>query len=137
MIKNKFKIVLFAMIILSSCNPDDDDTTATRSDYLGSWQCDEYDQNQTFIATFQVNITEHPNSSSRVLIDNFNLLGFGVQAEAVIDNTSITLPQQSVSGNSVIGSGFITNKLKTIELQYNIDDGSGQTENINATYTKI
>lgn len=130
-------ICILTLILLSSCNPDDDVETAIRDDYLGTWQSDEFDQNQTFIATFQVQITNHSSDNSKVLIDNFNQLGFGIQAEAIIDNTSITLPQQLVDGNSIIGSGFMSNKLKTIELQYNVDDGSGQPESITATYTKL
>lgn len=125
-------LMVFSLILLHSCQPEDNDATAIRDDYLGTWQCDEFDQNQQFIQTFQVQIVKHQTDNSKVWIDNFNLLGFGIQAEAIIDNTTITLPQQLVGGNfSVSGSGFISNKLKTIEFQYFVDN-----ENITATYTK-
>lgn len=127
---------ILTLIILSSCNPDNDCiTTVTRDDYLGIWQCDET-QNSQPPTTFQVEILKHPTDNSRVLIDNFNQLGAGNQAEANIDNTSIYLdPSVLLVGNTVSGSGFICN-LNTIELQYVIDDGGGQPENITATYTK-
>lgn len=128
-------IVLFTLIILPSCNSDDDCiTTATRDNYLGIWQCDEIQNSQP--TTFQVEILKHPTDNSRVLIDNFNQLGAGIQVEAIIDNTSISLdPSILVYGNTVSGSGFICS-LKTIEFQYTVDDGGGQPENITATYTK-
>lgn len=128
-------------MLLFGCKPEDKEPlTATRNDYLGVWQCDEYNQNQQLIASFQVQITAHPSVADKVLIDNFNLLGNGAQTEATAINTKLTIPQQivaGVTGVSVVGSGYITNKLQTIELSYTVDDGSGQPENINATYTKL
>ena len=134
--RNFIYIVLFTLIILSSCNTDNDCIEiATRDNYLGIWQCDET-QNSQPSATFQVEILKHPTDDSRVLIENFNQLGFGVQAEAIINNTTITLdPTIPVDLNTVSGNGFICN-LKIIEFQYTVDDGAGQLENITATYTK-
>ena len=127
---------ILTLLILSSCNPDDDCiTTATRDDYLGIWLCDET-QNSQPPTTFQVEILKHPSDNSKVLIDNFNQLGVGIQAEAIINNTEISLdPSILVDGNTVSGNGFIC-KLNIIEFQYTIDDGGGQPEIITATYTK-
>ena len=127
---NFIYIVLFTLIILSSCNPDDDCiTTATRDDYLGIWLCDET-QNSQPPATFQVEILKHPSDNSKVLIDNFNQLGVGIQAVAIINNTEISLdPSILVDGNTVSGSGFIC-KLNTIEFQYTIDDGGGNRKTL-------
>jgi hypothetical protein len=65
------------------------------------------------------------------------LLGQGYQAEASTNSTQVTIPQQVIGFVSVNGSGYITNQLTTIEMAYNVDDGSGQPESIAATLTKI
>ena len=124
-------------LLFGSCKKDDNPGFATRDDYIGIWQCDEYDFNQLLIATFQIEIFAHPNDENKVLIDNFNLLGQGFQAEAEIESTSINIPQQLVSATAIGGSGFITNNLTGLDLQYTVDDGSGQPETISATCIKL
>ncbi|PCH91059.1 MAG: hypothetical protein COB85_09635 [Bacteroidetes bacterium] len=139
MLKHKsiFILVLLALIA-GACNKDKDgDGTAVRDNYLGLWQCDEFDQNQQLTSTFQVEIHAHGSNANNILIDNFNLLGQGYQAEASTSGTSLTILQQVIGSVSVSGSGYITNQLSTIELAYNVDDGSGQPESISATLTKI
>ena len=124
-------------LLFGSCAKDNEPGEATRDDYLGFWQCDEYDINQILLATFQIEIIAHPSEENQVFIDNFNLQGQGFQAEATITNTSIDIPQQWVSTTSVVGSGFISNGLTVLELQYTVDDGSGQPESITATCVKL
>ena len=126
------------MLVAVACNKDkEDDGSAVRDDFLGLWQCDEYDQNQQLVRTFQVEIFAHGSNANNILIDNFNLLGQGYQAEASTSNTTVTISQQVIGSVSVNGSGYITNQLTTIELQYNVDDQSGMPENISATLSKL
>ena len=129
--------VLVVMLVLGSCKKDEGNTVATRDDYLGLWQCEEYDINQQFNASFQIEIFAHPTDESRILIDNFGWLGQGFQAEAVLDNTSLDIPQQFISATAINGSGYITDNMGGLELQYTMDDGSGQPENLTATCTKL
>ena len=129
---------MLLMLITVACNKDEESNgTAIRDDFLGLWQCDEYDQNQQLVRTFQVEIFAHGSNANNILIDNFNLLGQGYQAEASTNSTQVTIPQQVIGFVSVNGSGYITNQLTTIEMAYNVDDGSGQPESIAATLTKI
>lgn len=125
------------MLLIGSCKKDNEPGDAVRSDYLGLWQCDEYDVNQLLLGTFQIEITAHPTASDQILMDNFARFGQGFQTEGIIDNTAIAIPGQLVSSTSISGSGFITNNLQGLELQYVLDDGSGQPENITATCTKL
>lgn len=129
--------LLMLMVFIGSCKKEEDPGFAIRDDYLGYWQCDEYDANQLLISTFQVEIIAHPTNENRVFIDNFTNLGQGFQAEAEIDNTSIVILQQLVSGAAVSGTGFIDKGHTRLEMQYTFDDGSGQPENISATCAKI
>ena len=136
-IRNIILPLTILMLLVSSCAKDDDPKVAVRDDYLGTWQCDEYDISQQLIATFQIEIIAHPSDADRILIDNFTQLGLGFQAEAIISNTSLEIPQQFVSSAEVSGSGFITNAHTGLELQYTYDDGSGQPESISATCVKL
>ncbi|HIO73601.1 MAG TPA: hypothetical protein EYN38_10910 [Flavobacteriales bacterium] len=139
MINNKSTLLLMLLMLITvACNKDEESNgIAIRDDFLGLWQCDEYDQNQQLVRTFQVEIFAHGSNANNILIDNFNLLGQGYQAEASTNSTQVTIPQQVIGFVSVNGSGYITNQLTTIEMAYNVDDGSGQPESIAATLTKI
>ncbi|MBL4578485.1 MAG: hypothetical protein JKX74_08435 [Flavobacteriales bacterium] len=129
--------LVILMLLIGSCKKDDDPGVAVRNDYLGLWQCDEYDVNQFLLGTFQIEIIAHPTAADKVLMDNFARFGLGFQTEAILDNTAIVIPAQLVSATTISGSGFITNNLLGLELQYVLDDGSGQPENITATCNKL
>ncbi|MBL4754557.1 MAG: hypothetical protein JKY52_13300 [Flavobacteriales bacterium] len=133
--------ILFTLLALgllfNSCTKDTEPREATREDYIGFWQCDEFDLNQILLATFQIEIIADPSDENKVLIDNFNLQGQGFRAEATIFSTNIDIPQQWVSATAVLGSGFMANSLLRLELQYTIDDGSGQPESITAVCVKL
>ncbi|HIA36077.1 MAG TPA: hypothetical protein EYM84_08865 [Flavobacteriales bacterium] len=140
MIKNRSSFILTClglMLLLGSCRKDTIPDVATREDYLGVWQCNEYDLNHQLIATFQIEIISHPDFFDKILIDNFNQLGQGFQLEAVINNTSIDFPQQILSSTTVSGHGFITDQLQAIELQYSVEDGTGYAENVDANCSKL
>ena len=137
-IRNIILPLMVLLVLVSSCAKDDDPGVAVRDDYLGLWQCEEYDTNQQLIATFQIEIIAHPSDADKILIDNFTQLGLGFQVEAIISNTSLEIPQQFISSTEeVSGSGFITNAHTGLELQYTYDDGSGQPESISATCVKL
>ena len=151
MIKNRSSFILTClglMLLLGSCRKDTIPDVATREDYLGVWQCNEYDLNHQLIATFQIEIISHPDFFDKILIDNFNQLGQGFQLEAVINNTSIDFPQQyhkpfhryisyPIFSTTVSGHGFITDQLQAIELQYSVEDGTGYAENVDANCSKL
>ena len=128
----------FCLILLFvSCKEDTLPGVASRDDYLGLWQCNEYDLNQQLIATFQIEIIAHPSSSDKVLVDNFNQLGQGFQLEGLVNNTSIDFPIQVLSSTTISGNGLITNDLNTLELEYNVDDGTGQPEAVDADCARL
>lgn len=137
--KNSFNwaCCLLFLFMVTGCAKDDDVAIASIDDFAGMWQCEEFDNNQLLIAIFQVEILLHPTVSNKILIDNFNLLGVGFQAEGIISNTQVQLDLQNIGGISVSGSGFLSDKKQKIEMQYTIDEGTGQEETITATFTKI
>ena len=133
----KLIIRLCFVLLLVGCSKDEDVGIATRDDFLGTWQCEEYDANQGMIATFQVVIEPHLSEPSKIIIDNFNLLGIGYKAEAIVSNTFIEIGLQTIGGTTVSGDGFISDKNRKIEIQYTLDEGTGQEETIQANFTKL
>ena len=136
-VSNTILPMMVLLVLATSCAKEDDPKVATRDDYLGLWQCEEYDTNQLLIATFQIEIIAHFSAEDKILIDNFTQLGLGFQAEAIVSNTSMEIPQQFVSSVEVSGSGFMTNAHNGLELQYTFDDGSGQSETSTAICAKL
>ncbi len=130
-------LFLSFLLLFVACKKDNTPDVADTDDYLGVWQCNEYDLNQQLIATFQIEISSHPDFSDRVLVDNFNQLGHGFMLEGVVNNATIDFPQQVLSSTAINGSGFITNHLNTLEFQYNIDDGTGQPETVEANCARL
>ena len=122
----KFINMLCFVLLLMGCSKDEDVGIATRDDFLGTWQCEEYDANQGMIATFQVVIEPHLSEPSKIIIDNFNLLGIGYKAEAIVSNTFVEIVLQTIGGITVSGDGFISDKNRMMEIQYILDEGTGQ-----------
>jgi len=133
----KFINMLCFVLLLMGCSKDEDVGIATRDDFLGTWQCEEYDANQGMIATFQVVIEPHLSEPSKIIIDNFNLLGIGYKAEAIVSNTFVEIVLQTIGGITVSGDGFISDKNRMMEIQYILDEGTGQEETIQASFTKL
>ena len=133
----KFINMLCFVLLLMGCSKDEDVGIATRDDFLGIWQCEEYDANQGMIATFQVVIEPHLSEPSKIIIDNFNLLGIGYKAEAIVSNTFVEIVLQTIGGITVSGDGFISDKNRMMEIQYILDEGTGQEETIQASFTKL
>ena len=133
----KFICGLCFVLLIVGCGKDEDVGIATRDDFVGTWQCEEYDPSQGLIATFQVVIEPHISNQTAMTIDNFNLLGTGYVAEAVVTNTFIEIGLQTIGGVTVSGSGFISDKNRIMEIQYTLDEGTGQEETIQANFTKL
>ena len=137
--KYSWKLIyrLCFVLFIVGCSKDEDVGIATRDDFVGTWQCEEYDANQGLIATFQVVIEPHLSDPSKIIIDNFNLLGIGYMAEAIVSNTFVEIGLQTIGGVTVSGDGFIFDKNRMMEIQYILDEGTGQEETIQASFTKL
>jgi hypothetical protein len=69
-------------------------------------------------------------------MENFYNLGFNHTATLTVTDKNINIPNQSIAGFSVSGSGTISTATK-INLSYQADDGSGSTlDNCTATLAK-
>ena len=131
-------LVGLAMLGLSSCEDllTELDTGDPRENLVDTWKCDE--QNAYYKSArevYYVEISKHPNDTSRVLIYNF--FNVDADAEAILQGKTLILPQQILEGGyQVSGTGEISGNWKEILWTYQVDDGSGIPNEVSAVYTK-
>lgn len=129
-------------IVFNSCTKEEDNKSVTgttspsdpRNVFIGNWVCQE--TTGTSSTTFGVEIFAHSTINTRIVVSNFNNLGFQASlCNMETSGNSITIFQQNLSGFDVVGSGTLVNS-STITLNYQVDDGSGIVDNVSATLTK-
>lgn len=119
-------------IFLASCAKEDDSTGTgdDRDKFVGSWTCNESIQGGPS-STYTTTISKDVTSSNKIKAEGFYGLGAGVFTFMVIDGNNITIQNQSVSGNTLSGSGSYSNG--TFSVHFSADDGqSVQQVTVNA-----
>jgi hypothetical protein len=120
--KNIFITVLIIAGFMGACKKDETTTpveTISRTDYVGSWSCTEIPQakNQNFDCTITLDAT----NTTKIKISNFaNLNG---TATAIVNANIVSLPKQSISGNTIEGNGTMENK-NFITWNYYVKDNT-------------
>ncbi len=101
----------------------------------GTWHCIE---NSSIYGSqaYEVNISYLKTDSSQIGINNFYNLGSGKRAVANVDIWNLKIFSQAIDGFGVSGNGTISGDLRMITLTYQVDDGSGTTDQVSATYEK-
>ena len=139
--KNFRNTAIFALLLFLASYASNDSETVTPTDdrdkYIGTWSCAET-SSKSGGSTFDVTIRKDVNENSQLFIDNFYLLGSTHAALVKKSGNSLSLPTQSISGNTVQGSGSIVSDTKW-NLSYTVNDGSGGSsaiDNCTATLTK-
>lgn len=142
---NYFKLLAFVSITciaFNSCTKEDDSKNVSgatspsdpRNVFIGNWVCQE--TTGTSSSTFGVEIFAHSTISTRIVVSNFNNLGFQASlCNIETSGNSLTIFQQNLSGFDVVGTGTLINS-STINMTYQVDDGSGIVDNVSATLTK-
>jgi len=132
-------LAIIISLFLYSCEDLSDTLTSAEiaQKLEGSWQCDE--TSTIFKSTediYSIYISPSETDSTRIFISNFYQLGNDVEATALVNGYTMTIPTQLIAGDyEVRGSGSISSNLKEISLSYYVDDGSGQEDEVEAVYT--
>ena len=130
-------ISLFAFVF--SCDVLDTNEDPNGYNLEGTWKCDE--TSSTYKSTmnyYNIYIEPNPSDSLKIYIYNFYQLGNDIEVNASISGHNLTIRTQSVGdGFTVSGNGTIASNLKTIEVSYLVDDGSGSDDNVTATLTYL
>lgn len=130
-------LIIIMMMISVSCEKERTSAKLIKS-LKGEWDVSESGPYGN--TTYDVNISISAQDSSRIFIYNFYDLGDEVTAN--VEGHQINLvEEQKVSFHTtsyiiVSGSGTITDDYRNIDWRYQVDDGSGDVEDVTATYTK-
>ena len=122
---SKISCLFFASLLLfSACDidstskPKNDDA---RAKFVGTWLCT--DESVVFgTSTFTIQINS-VGSSDSIQISNWYNLGAGTSAIALVVENSIIIPSQSITGISVLGSGFYNANDEEFVVTFSADDG--------------
>ena len=133
--------ILLVFIIMYSCELIDDNpaTGDVRDRIEGQWKCDETSQiYKSTESIYWVYIDPDLYDTTKVIISNFYNLGFDIYVYVRINSLNLSISQQTTKDGFKIlsGSGNISSNYKEINWNYRVDDGSGEIDNVTATYTK-
>jgi hypothetical protein len=122
-----FTLLFFSMLIINACEPIDEDSGDSLE---GSWTCKETIDGSSSSFTVTISLSD---TDSKIYIDNFNQLD--IRVYALISGSSLTIPQQTVDGFKISGSGTVSSDNQTIHWTYSVYDGA-DTESVTAVYSK-
>ena len=122
-------IVLFGMVIMSSCEVISDDTSDDIEKYYGTWHVNDEASKLNYVVTISAN----PSNSAEILLDNFADLSSS--AIGLVVGNSVVVDYQSLGSDySVNGTGSYVNSGK-LKFDFVLDDGI-DSESRTAIFTK-
>lgn len=135
--------LLIGLLFLSSfsCQPEEEEPVVSddlRDRLENTWSCDENSSifDKSIKTIYTTEIVKDTTTSNMVLIYNFYQLGSNKYLRAKLSGSSLTITNQILDGNTINGTGNITNSYKKIEWTYYVDDGSGSSiDTCTAIYT--
>lgn len=127
--KKNILIVILVLTTLIACEEDNSYTSV-----VGTWQCIEVGTLNTPNPYF-VDILRESSDSTILKIDNFYNMGYGKEIFANINGFDITV-QSNLHGFSINGTGRVSSDYESIEWEYEVDDGSGNIDYVNANYSR-
>lgn len=132
-----FFIFLSFSIFLVSCDPGDnpdDPNTDPKEKFIGSWICNET-STQNGNSTYNVTITANPANSSQILLAQFYQMSSGQKVYAIVANNNATVPEQTLTGLVIKGSGNYSTTTSKINWTYYVNDGA-DIDTCTAVYSK-
>lgn len=139
----KIIYISFASLIslFYSCEALSDIETGTSAERIeGTWAVDENSSifdSKSAEAGYNVYVSVNPDDSTQVYISDFYQLGRNTEVLANVNGNSIIISKQVVDGFEIVGSGSIASNFETINMAYDVDDGSGEIDEVTAVYTKL
>src|ERR1041385_2541425 len=104
-------IAVGGTLFLASCAKDDNNNSTAGDDrdkFTGTWTANETSQ-QHGSSTYTMTISKDVTSASQVIAKNFYALGNSTNTIIVVDGNNMTIQSQSVSGNTLSGTGSYSN----------------------------
>jgi hypothetical protein len=125
------------LLILHACSDDGNDPTSptndNRDDFVGLWSVTE--ESKIFgLSVYESEIIKNSSIASNIAIDNLYNLGIEVVTQAAVNGNQLSIPQQTITGQVLSGSGQLLDK-NTLEFNFTADDGSN-IDTVSCTYKR-
>ena len=114
-----------SLVLLNSCEPDNNSEIIFRDDYLGIWDANETEGNlapQFYVVT----IAAGPGQDELYISGLYNTPG--TEVLVTVNGPTFVIPSQSTSGITFSGSGLSDNQLTSISLNFIANDGTGNDQ---------
>ena len=125
-------LAVLALLVIS-CEKLDTESNDIRDNLVGTWSCSESYNSQP--QNYQVIISKSTTDTTKIIISNFNLLGNDIDVFAKVNGLNLNIPNQTVDGYQISGSGSMASNHEKINLTYSVNTGS-EIEHWTAVYSK-
>ena len=143
-IRNKlfknFVGILSVMLLVTSCelgdDIDPDNGGDPRDNIVDTWRSTEISAIYGK-SSYLVDIAKEPLDSTEVVLSNFYNLGIDTEVKGTLNGYKIYISVQVVNGNEISGEGTLAGNFSEINFVYEVDDGSGEKDNVVAEFKRI
>lgn len=129
-------IILFATSceFVEEIDPDENDDP--RDNIVDTWKSTEisgiYGK-----SSYLVDIAKEPLDSTGLILSNFYNLGVDTEVKGTLNGYKINIYNQVIDENKISGEGTIAVDFSVIDFVYEVDDGSGEVDNVSAEFTRM
>ena len=132
--------ILSVMLLVTSCDfgedIDPDNSDDPRDNIVDTWRSTEI--SAIFgKSSYLVDIAKEPLDSTEVVLSNFYNLGIDTEVKGTLNGYKIYISVQVVNGNKISGEGTIAGDFSVINFEYDVEDGSGEEDNVSAEFNRI
>jgi hypothetical protein len=132
--------ILSVILLVTSCEfgeeIDPDNSGDPRDNIVDTWRSTELSAIYGK-SSYLVDISKESLDSTKVVLSNFYNLGVDTEVKGTLDGYKINIYVQVVNGNEISGEGTIAGDLSAIDFVYEVDDGSGEKDNVSAEFKRI
>ncbi len=111
-------MILFLTVFFFSCSEENNPFSLN-----GTWHVEE---NSQLYGTQHYDVLITQLDSTNIEISNFYNLGVDTYVRAILDESTLAVPKQDVSGYIIRGSGSIKSDFKRITFNFTASDGTVQ-----------
>ncbi len=132
--------ILSVMLLVTSCDfgedIDPDNSDDPRDNIVDTWRSTEVSAIYGK-SNFYVDIAKEPFDSTELILSNFYNLGDSIEVKGALNGYKIYISTQVVNGNEISGEGTIAGDFSVINFEYDVEDGSGEEDNVSAEFHRI
>ena len=132
--------IILVMLLVSSCDfgedIDPDNSDDPRDNIVDTWRSTEISAIYGK-SSYLVDIAKEPLDSTKVVLSNFYNLGIDTEVKGTLNGYKIYISTQVVNGNEISGEGTIAGDFSVINFEYDVEDGSGEKDNVSAEFHRI